>query len=74
MTESPPTLPPLLAETSQLMRDRPSRIKLREIAAACSVSKEWLSQLQRDPVRMLHTSVGKLQTVNNWLKANRANA
>lgn len=74
MTESPPTLPALLAETAKLMQERPARIKLKHISDACSVSVEWLSQLQRDPAKMLGASIGKLHTVNLWLKANRSNA
>jgi hypothetical protein len=74
MSQPDPTLPPLLAETVQLLRNRPARIKLREISAACDVSIRWLSQMQKHPTRLINTALGKVNAVNVWLKEQRSNA
>lgn len=73
MSQTTPTLPPLLAETVELLRNRPARIKLREVAAACDVSIRWLSLMQTRPEELINTALGKVNAVNVWLKANKAN-
>jgi len=55
-----------LYETSLLLRNRPSHIRLRTIAASCKVSTAWLSKLQNG--KLLTAPVEKVQSVNTWLK------
>lgn len=66
-----PLLPKLteslwLEETRELLANRPSRIKLKEIAADCGISIAWLSQLQTG--KLLDAPISKVQSVNKWLK------
>ncbi|MCW2764034.1 MAG: hypothetical protein JWR85_4235 [Marmoricola sp.] len=72
--KQPPNMPPIrtesdwLGETRTLLQNRPSRIRLREIAQACGVSIGWLSTLQTG--RMEDAPISKVQCVNKWLKEN----
>jgi hypothetical protein len=69
-----PTLPPLLVETVILLQNRPARIKLRHIAEATGLKLRWLSELQTKPEDCINSSVGRLTTLNQWLKAQIAQA